>query len=127
MILGRAVSVWPEGRDVLIAWGDDELTARLKGDVAVPDSLATIYDDWAGERRGALQRLAAFWPGRIWQVGHGSEAVSAALRALAEDPPIVWWGRGDRLQAYDVLQWSDLGGRVRRFLDSLPLDTPPRS
>ena len=100
------------------------MTAPLRVDVPATASLATVCDGWAREGRGAPQRIAAFWPGRFWPARSGPEASSTTLCVLADDPPIVWWGWSDRNHGYDILQWPNLAGRVRRFLETLPLDAP---
>jgi hypothetical protein len=124
IVLGRQVSVWQVGPDLMIAWGNDDVTAPLWGNVEVARSLASVCDGWAGQGRGSPQRLAAIWPGRLWRAGHEAESESAPIRVLAEDPPILWWGWSDHDHGYDILLWPDLAGRVRRFLNSLPLDVP---
>ncbi len=50
-VLGRPLSVWQAGRDVRIAWGDDDVTAPLRVDVPATASLATVCDGWAREGR----------------------------------------------------------------------------
>jgi hypothetical protein len=125
MVLGHPLSVWQAGRDLMIAWGDDALTASLHAKVAPIKSLATVCDGWGREGRGAPQRLAAIWPGRLGLSGGGPDPSPATRRVLAEDPPVVWWGWDDCNHAYDLLRWPDLAGRVRRFLETLPLDPPP--
>ena len=123
--LGRNLSVWRHDRDVMIAWGDDALTAPLKSKVPPALSIASIYKAWDREGRGAPQRFGAFWPGRLFRPGNSPNPSPATLRVLADDPPVVWWGWNEGNRAYDQFRWPDLAGRVRRFLETIPLD-PPR-
>jgi hypothetical protein len=125
ILLGRNLSVWQQRRDVMIAWGDDALTAPLKWKVPPPRSVAAVYDGSRREGRAAPQRFGAFWPGRLIRPDNSLNPSPATLRAFADDPPVVWWGWNDGNRALDEFQWPDLAGRVRRLLETIPLD-PPR-
>ncbi len=120
-LLGRNVSVWQQHRDVLIAWGDDALTALMKANIPAAQSVATIHLATHTQGRGAPRRFGAFWPGRLYSPGKGSDLSPATLRVLADDPPVVWCGWDDRDRAFDQFRWPDLAGRVRRYLETIPL------
>ena len=120
----RGLSTWRRDRSVLIAWGDYETLSALRSNGLSGRSLAAVCCGWEGQGRGAPQRLGAFWPGRLWQSAGGFDPTPAARRALADDPPAVWWGWSDADQAYDSIRWPDLSQRVRRFLEMIPLDPP---
>jgi hypothetical protein len=124
IILGRNLSVWRHDRDVMIAWGDETLTAPLESKVSPARSLATVYNAWGREGRGAPQRFGAFWPGRLFRPGARLNPAPATLRAFADDPPVVWRGWNESNRAHDRFQWPDLAGRVRRFLETIPLAPP---
>jgi hypothetical protein len=124
-VLGREVTIWRRDRSVFVVWADDERVASLKTEVRSGRSIAVVCGGWAGQGRGAPQRVGAFWPGRIWHPRSGLEPSPAARHALADDPPVVWWGWSDQARAQDSLRWPGLPDRVRRFLEAVPLD-PPR-
>jgi hypothetical protein len=125
ILLGRNLSVWQQQRDVMIAWGDDALTAPLNAKVPPSRSIAGVYDVSRREERAAPQRFGAFWPGRLIRPDNSLNPSPATLRAFADDPPVVWWGWNEGNRALDQIQWPDLAGRVRRLLETIPLD-PPR-
>ena len=126
MVLGHPLSVWQDGRDLMIAWGHDDDTAPWRAKVAPAKSLATVCDGWGRAGRGVPQRLVAIWPGRLGRPETPTHATPATFRVLADAPPVVWWGWNDRNRAYDLLRWPDLAVRVRDFLETLPL-APPRT
>jgi hypothetical protein len=49
----------------------------------------------------------------------------AAVRALADDPPVIWWGWREAGREHDLLRWAGLGDRVRRVLATLPGEAVP--
>ena len=55
----------------------------------------------------------------------GLDTTSLAWKALAQDPPAVWWGWTGSGEARDLVQYSGLRNRVRQFLDQIPLDRSP--
>ena len=114
-------STWRRDRSVLIAWGDPETLGALKTNGLSGRSLGAVCRGWEGEGRGAPQRLVAFWPGRLWQSAGVLDPTPAARRALADDPPAVWWGWNTATGAEDCLRWPELSQRVRRLLDTIPL------
>ena len=113
--------------------GDSITSGHIPIDVASPalgwqlsgGSLAAVCRGWEGQGRGAPQRLGAFWPGRLWRMAGGPDPTLAALRTFADDPPAIWWGWSDASGAHDCLRWPELSARVRRFLETIPLDPPP--
>jgi len=123
-ILGRQVAFWRTRRDVMIAWGGDALTTLPRPKVAPERSLAAIYKAGVPEGAEPPQRFGAVWPGRLWRPGGGLGPSPAGLRALADDPPVVWSGWDDGDRAHDLLQWAGLADRARRFLETVPLDLP---
>jgi hypothetical protein len=120
------LDTWRRDRSMLIAWGDHQTLGALKTNGLSGRSLAAVCRGWEGEGRGAPQRLIACWPGRLWPVAGGLDPTPAARRALADDPPAVWWGWSTAAGAEDCLRWPGLSGRVRRFLETIPLDPPLR-
>jgi hypothetical protein len=122
---GRSLAVRRIGREVLVGWGD-ERTIQLLGIAGAADrSAANICAGWSEEGKPAPARVGAFWPARLAPPVSSTVAVSPAARVLADDPPLVWWGWNEKGEARDVVFWSDLSWRVRRFLDELPMDAPP--
>jgi hypothetical protein len=112
----RGVRVWSQGRDVLVAWGDDVDTA-CRALAGKPErSLAALCGGW----KHAPQRFAAVWPARCWSPPASLAFASPAWRSLAEDPPVVWLGWTQQTSACDCVQWTGLRQRVRRFLDQVP-------
>jgi hypothetical protein len=106
-------------RDIWIAWGD-AVKASEREDRPDPDhSLAAVCGGWAGEGRRPPMRVGAFWPGRLWQPAGVLSMNPPALRVLADDPPVVWWGWSEPARERDLLRWSGLRQRVRSFLETL--------
>ncbi|MBX6316436.1 MAG: hypothetical protein IRY99_26515, partial [Isosphaeraceae bacterium] len=58
------------------------------------------------------------WPGRL------AGLPPALASALAEAPPVVWWGRREEEMVLDKIRLAGLHDVVRRFLDRLPLAAP---
>jgi hypothetical protein len=125
MVGGRVLTIWRRVRDVAISWGDTALADSLKTKGNRRPSLADVCSGWTREGKGPPQRVGAFWPGRSWRPLGSLEPPAAALRVLADDPPVVWWGWSDSAKAQDSLRWSDLPARVRHFLETIAFD-PPR-
>jgi hypothetical protein len=121
-VSGRPLGVIREGSTVLLTWGASApsacRTARGRPDRSAS---ATIRAAWGPS---APHRAGAVWPGRF-RFRAAATAGSPLAAALAEAPPVLWWGRTDGPVARDVVRWTDLRGLVRRFLDRLPLDPPP--
>ena len=118
----RAVTLRSRGRDIWIAWGEAAIAASREDRPAPTCSLAGLCCGWEGEGSLPPARVGAFWPARIWRPAGMSEA---AVRALADGPPVVWWGCSQPGRTRDLLRWSGLGERVRRFLDSIPVEPGP--
>jgi hypothetical protein len=115
---GRGLTVWTQGQDVLVAWGDDIFTA-CRDLVGRPNrSVARLLGGWAPKR--APQRLAAVWPARCWMPRSGAAFGSPAWRTLAEDPPVVSWGWNEGATAVDLVQCSGLRQRIQGFLEQVP-------
>ena len=122
---GRSLLIFRYAGDVVIAWGDDALAAS-KDSAARPDrSAAALCTGWARAGRKSPQRVGGVWPARCWPSGRGLDTTSPAWRALAQDPPVVWWGWTGPDEAHDSIQYSGIRERVRHFLDQLPLDPSP--
>jgi hypothetical protein len=49
----------------------------------------------------------------------------AAVRALADDPPVIWWGWSEPGREHDLFRWTGLGERVRKLLATLPGGADP--
>jgi hypothetical protein len=113
----RAVGLSQRDRDVWIAWGDGVRASTAGAHPAPGRSLAALCGGWAAEGRRPPARVAAFWPARLWPP---AALPGAAAQALAEDPPVIWWGWSEPGREQDLFQWAGLRGRVRSFLASLP-------
>jgi hypothetical protein len=103
---------------VLIAWGDGVLASCLDA-AAHPDRSAgpAIRAAWGPT---APRRAGALWTGRL------SGLPPELAAALAEAPPVLWWGDRDGEHTRDEVRWTGLAATVRRFLDRLPLDPAGR-
>jgi hypothetical protein len=123
---GRALTVWRRDRDVLVAWGDDPLIHALLENGKPDRSVAALCQGWAREGRGTPQRVGAVWPARCLPSFRGLDAATPALRVLADDPPVVWWGWSAPAGAHDSFECPELRERVRHFLDQVP-QNPPRT
>jgi hypothetical protein len=122
---GRTLLVFWLGHDVVIAWGDDVLSAS-RAAAASPDlSVAGLCTGWVRAGKTTPQRVGAFWPARCWPSVRGLDTTAPAWRALAQDPPAVWWGWSGPNEAQDSVHYSGIRNRVRQFLDELPLDPSP--
>ncbi len=122
---GRILAVRRIGRDVLIGWGDESTIELLHIAGKSERSAADLCAGWARENKPAPSRVGAIWPARLAPPLSRTVAASPAASVLADDPPVVWWGWNEKGEAHDVVFWSDLARRVRRFLDELPMDAPP--
>jgi hypothetical protein len=121
---GRDVVFWQNRSNVLLAWGEEAATAA-KGAAANPAlSVAACCANWQKAGKPAPQRLGVVWPARCWPLSAGPTAKSAAWSALAEDPPVVWWGWNHENTAVDSVRWRGLDRRVRNFLEQIELVDP---
>jgi hypothetical protein len=116
----RAVAVRARGGDAWIAWGDAGTTIDRVDRPDPARSLAAACGGWAAEGCDPPARVGAIWPARLWRLGGGPEVNPAALRVLADDPPVVWWGWSEPEREHDLLRWPGLSGRLRRLLELLP-------
>lgn len=115
-VKGRPVVLSRRDETVLVAWGDVlplSLTARADRALSAGPELR---QNLAGSR---AHRVGAVWPGR-WPAF--APRGSMLAQALAESPPVIWWGASGR----DEIRWTGLHGTVKRFLDRLPME-PSRS
>ncbi|MDR3634090.1 MAG: hypothetical protein P4L84_09810 [Isosphaeraceae bacterium] len=115
-ISGRPVGVAQRGATVVLGWGETAL-ARGLDTYDHPERSAgrLVSAAWGGP---APPRAGILWPGRV-------RGLSGTTLALADVPPVLWWGRNEGRQTRDAIRWAGLRGLVRRFLDRLPLDPPP--
>ncbi len=119
----RIVSALHQGRDVLVAWGDDT-PAAVQAAAADPRcSAATLCTGWEREAKGAPQRSGAFWPARSW-APPAAGGPTPAWEVLAGDPPVLWWGWNDRDhdRATDSIRWPGLKNRSHRFLEKITFE-----
>ncbi|MGO9467113.1 MAG: hypothetical protein ACLQVF_23470 [Isosphaeraceae bacterium] len=122
---GRALAVCRHDRDVLVGWGDERVIELLKLPGKPAETAAAVCAGWARENKPAPRRVGALWPTRLGPMLPGVAGYTPAVRVLADDPPLVWWGWSETTQVHDVVFWTGLRRRVQRFLNELPLDTPP--
>lgn len=114
---GRPPDVAVREATVLLAWGAGTLDAARDARDHPGRSIGpTLQAAW-GEARP--QRVGAVWLGRLEAV-----ARRVPVGALAEAPPVLWWGESHPGGTRDVLRWADLKPAVRKFLDRLPLERP---
>ncbi len=116
-LAGRPLGVIRAGSTVLLTWGASAMsacqTARERPDRSASAAIRAAWGPSPPHRAGAA------WPGRFRGAAPADSPLAAAL---AEAPPVLWWGRTDGPVARDVVLWADLRGLVRRVLDRLPLD-----
>jgi hypothetical protein len=119
---GRSVDIRALGRDIQIVWGE----AAARSDRGHPaHSLAATCAGWAAEGREEPARVGAVWPARLLRPAGNGNVAPPALHALADDPPVIWWGWSEPAREYDVIHWTCLRERVRHFLDALPFEPAP--
>ena len=106
------------GRGPILLLGSNEASLNATRDALDhPDRSAGVALR-AGWGETPPQRAGWLWPGR-WP---GWVPTGTPLaEALATAPPVCWTGR----DAEDRVEWADLDGLVRRFLDRIPLQPPP--
>jgi len=122
---GRTIAVCRHDCDVLIGWGDERMIELLKLSGKPGETAAAVCTGWVREKKPAPRRVGALWPARLGPRLSGVAGATAAVRVLADDPPLVWWGWSEATQAHDLVFWTDLRRRVQKFLSELPLDAPP--
>ena len=122
---GHEISVFQRNRDVLIVWGSTERTTRLKTKLPANSSVSAIYNASGLQARVAPSRFGAVWPGRVGVLDSSSFFSPEVLGLIADDPPILWSGWTESDRALDHFQWSDLAGRVRRMLATIPPNPSP--
>jgi hypothetical protein len=116
---GHAVASWPAARDVLIAWGDEALTACRACASRPEESVAPLCAGWTRQGHGAPQRVGAVWPARCLSPAAATVAHSPAWRTLSEDPPVIWWGWTEDNTAIDSVHFAGLPQRIHRFLEQV--------
>ena len=119
---GRSLLVYQRGRDLVIAWGDDALSASVEAAKTPDRSIAPLCTDWVRQGKNPPQRLGVIWPARCWPPVRGVDTTTPVWRTLAQDPPAVWWGWTGTHAAQDSIRFSELRRRVHQFIDQLPLD-----
>jgi hypothetical protein len=120
-LVGRELTAWRAGRDVLVAWGPGVASAARDASADPKRSVAPLCTSWPRTGKPAPHRLVAFWPARCWPLEQGPIAQTAAWSALTEDPPALWLGWNEQTKAFDTIRWAGLNRRVERFLEQLPL------
>lgn len=124
MVARRQLRVEARGRSIRVSWGDVPLsTGPGRPPFAAGFSNGPQTIPMAGAE-ALPSRVILLWPGRIAQLVDGSRQPSLAERILADDPGVVWRGWSERGHERDLLTWSGLDERVRKFLDALPLAEP---
>ena len=122
-LVGRELTTWRTGGDVLVAWGNGVATAARDAAANPERSAAPLCTNWSRAGKPAPHRLVAFWPARCWQHEHEQKPIAqaAAWSALAEDPPALWLGWNEETKGFDSIRWAGLSRRVKRVLDQIPL------
>ena len=121
-LVGRELTTWRAGGDVLVAWGNGIATAARDAAANPERSVAPTCTNRSQPGKLAPHRLVAFWPARCWPLEQIPPAQAAAWSALAEDPPALWLGWNEENKGFDTIRWSGLDRRVERFLDQIPLE-----
>ncbi len=117
---GKTLSTWRRGKSVHLAWSDSALQSAREAEKEPEQSAGSVLrTSWGAT---PPQRLGAFWLGRSARFAASSSTLARALNA---SPPIFWEGRTDERSSVDNLHWTGLKGFIRRWLESLPLETPP--
>jgi len=107
------------GKSVVVGWGD-AFEAGMEVLKNPENSAAELLRGSMGS--SPLQRFGAFWPGRWREV---VDIDSALGKSMADAPPMIWTGRRDGNTLHDQVRWDKLSGVIKRWLDALPLETPP--
>ena len=79
---GRSLLVYRRGRDVVIAWGEDALTASIEAAGRPDRSIAPLCADWLRQKKSPPQRLGVIWPARCWPPIRGVDTTTPAWRCL---------------------------------------------
>jgi hypothetical protein len=121
---GHDFVFWQNARNVVVAWGEDVATAAKRAAANPALSVAACCANWQKAGKPAPQRLGVLWPARCWPLPPGPNTKSAAWSALADDPPVVWWGWNHENTAVESVRWRGLDLRIRNFLERIELDHP---
>jgi hypothetical protein len=121
-LIGRDVTAWRAGRNIIAAWGNGAEAAARDAAANPERSVAPLCTTWSRAGKPVPHRLAAFWPARCWPLEREALAPWAAWSVLAEDPPALWLGWDEETKSFDTIRWAGLDRRVRRFLDQIPLE-----
>lgn len=116
-VANKPLSLTTRGATVIVGWGETALAAATDAwDHPGRSAGEAIRAAWGAT---SPQRVGALWPGRLRSVPR------PLAQALAEAPPVVWQGRAEGENSRDIVRWSGLRGVIRRWLEALPLETPP--
>ena len=98
-LVGRALSTWSAGTDVLVAWGNGVAMAARDAAANPERSVAPHCTNWSRAGKPAPHRLVAFWPARCWpleQNRNRSRAGRSLVGARGRPPcPLAGLERGD--------------------------------
>jgi hypothetical protein len=119
-LVGRDLTTWLKGREVLVTWGNGVATAARDAAARPELSVAPLCTGWIGAGKPAPERLIAFWPARCWPLDQKLIAQNATWSVLTEDPPALWLGWHQESKAFDSIRWPGLERRVHRFLEQIP-------
>ena len=120
-VAGQPLRLVRRGGGLFITWGDQGWPATRQA----LDDPGRSARSWLGSSRsGAVpSRVGAIWLDQLPQVPPGSPLAAS----LAAAPPLRWSGGNDGNLTIDEFWVDDLDATVRRFLDLIPQDPPPRS
>ena len=108
------------GGSLFVTWGDQGWPATRQA----LDDPARSARSWLGSSRTvqAPSRVGAVWLDQLPQVPPGSPLAAS----LASTAPLRWAGGNEGNQSIDAFWVDDLDATVRRFLDLIPQDPPPK-
>ena len=120
MFAGEPLAACRRETTVLLAWGRASMEAGLNAwDHPERSASVTLRESWGSN---PPQRCGAFWPGRLREIVSPGTDLEKSLR---DAPPVLWDGRIEGRLFRDQVKWTGLSGVVKRWLDALPLVTPP--
>ena len=121
MAAGQPLRLVRRGGSLFVTWGAQGWPAIRQA----LDDPARSARPWLGSSRSgiAASRVGAVWLDQLPIVPPESPLAAS----LASAPPLQWAGGNDGNQTLDEFWVDDLDASIRRFLDLIPQNPPPRS